>query len=112
MRLVYLLLADTSVFILVHVQKQQEDVRTFQARLPDMSHRLSLVSSAENECLAANVEENDYTVFTCQDLEFELELVTQCIAKKISFIDNQVHSFPTLATYSVNDDVGDENRSF
>ncbi|KIM63382.1 hypothetical protein SCLCIDRAFT_24265 [Scleroderma citrinum Foug A] len=72
------------------LEKQQEDVRTFQARLPDMSHRLSLVSSAENECLAANVEENDYTVFTCQDLEFELELVTQCIAKKISFIDNQI----------------------
>ena len=40
--------------------------------------------------MAANVEENDYTVFTWQDLEFELELLVQNIAKKISFIDNQV----------------------
>jgi len=111
LRLVYLLRADTSVFIVVHVQKQQEDVRTIQARLPDMSHCLSLVSSAENECLAANVEENDYTVFTCQDLEFELELVTQSIAKKISFIDNQVLSFLTVAAYSVNNNPGDKNRS-
>lgn len=29
-------------------------------------------------------------MFTWQDLDFELELVTQAIAKKISFIDNQV----------------------
>jgi hypothetical protein len=48
------------------------------------------VASAEKECTAANVEENDYTVFTCQDLQFELELVVQSIAKKIAFIDNQV----------------------
>jgi len=48
------------------------------------------VASAEADCNAANVEENDYTVFTCQDLEFELELVMQSIIKKIAFIDNQV----------------------
>jgi hypothetical protein len=47
------------------------------------------VAAAEAECSAANVEENDYTIFTCQDLEFELELVKQSIAKKIAFIDNQ-----------------------
>lgn len=40
--------------------------------------------------MAANVEENDYTVFTGQDLAFELELVVQAVGKKIAFIDNQV----------------------
>jgi len=39
------------------------------------------------------VEENDYTVFTCQDLEFELELVVHAVGKKIVFIDNQVWAF-------------------
>lgn len=48
------------------------------------------MATSEGECNAANVEENDYTVFTCQDLQFELELVVQSIAKKIAFIDNQV----------------------
>ncbi len=48
------------------------------------------VAMAEEDCQAANVEENDYTVFTFQDLEFEHELVTQSVLKKIAFIDNQV----------------------
>lgn len=48
------------------------------------------MSGVEEECLAANVEENDYTVFTAQDLAFELELVVQAVGKKIAFIDNQV----------------------
>ena len=61
-------------------------------RLPVLSDSLANVASAEAECNSANVEENDYTVFTCQDLEFELELVVQSVAKKIAFIDNQVCS--------------------
>lgn len=51
---------------------------------------LSAIRRAEEECEAANIDENDHTVFTAQDLEFELELVQQSIAKKLSFIDNQV----------------------
>jgi hypothetical protein len=59
-------------------------------RIASLSEALSTVAQAEAECTAANVEENDYTIFTCQDLEFELELVMQSITKKITFIDNQV----------------------
>lgn len=58
--------------------------------MPVLSDTLADVMTAEKACVAANVEENDYTVFTCQDLQFELELVEQSIAKKIAFIDNQV----------------------
>ena len=65
-------------------------VKEIQTRLPTLSEALAQVERAEQNCTAANIEENDYTVFTCQDLEFELGLVTQSIAKKISFIDNQV----------------------
>jgi hypothetical protein len=53
---------------------------------------LASVVRAEEDCMAANVEENDYTVFTSQDLSFELELVVQSITKKIAFIDNQIVS--------------------
>lgn len=48
------------------------------------------MAQAEEECNAANVEENDYTIFTVADLEFELELVVQSVSKKLTFIDNQV----------------------
>lgn len=61
-----------------------------QTRIPALSETLLDVVKAETECNAANVEENDYTVFSCQDLAFELELVTHSIAKKLTFIDNQV----------------------
>jgi len=60
--------------------------------MPALSETLADVVNAEKECAAANVEENDYTVFTCQDLQFELELAVQSIAKKIAFIDNQVRA--------------------
>ncbi|KAF9468633.1 calponin homology domain-containing protein, partial [Collybia nuda] len=74
------------------LEAQQEKVHHIQTRLPAFSNTLAEVAVAEAECNAANVEENDYTVFTCQDLEFELELVTQSVAKKIAFIDNQIVS--------------------
>lgn len=55
-----------------------------------LEEKLAELASAEADCQAANVDENDYTVFTYQDLQFEHELVTQGISKKIAFIDNQV----------------------
>ncbi|KAK0188120.1 actinin-like protein [Armillaria mellea] len=74
------------------LEEQQHEVQRIQTRIPALSETLADVASAEAECAAANVEENDYTVFTCQDLEFELELLVQSIAKKIAFIDNQIVS--------------------
>ncbi|RDB17949.1 Alpha-actinin-like protein 1 [Hypsizygus marmoreus] len=74
------------------LELQQQQVQEIQTRIPGLSEVLATVAGAEAECAAANVEENDYTVFTCQDLEFELELVNQSIAKKIAFIDNQIVS--------------------
>ncbi|KAG1745881.1 uncharacterized protein EDB91DRAFT_1119273 [Suillus paluster] len=74
------------------LETQQDQVREIQTGLPTLSEALTRVAKAEQDCAVANVEENDYTVFTCQDLEFELGLVTQSIAKKISFIDNQIVS--------------------
>jgi len=74
------------------LEEQQRQIESIQTRIPALSGALETVEAAEAECIAAKVEENDYTVFTCQDLEFELQLVVQSIAKKISFIDNQIVS--------------------
>ena len=65
-------------------------MRLLQTRLPALEEALAAVASAEEECRAANIDENDYTVFTLQDLEFEHELKVQGVSKKIAFIDNQV----------------------
>lgn len=71
------------------LEEQQHQIEEIQKRISGFAKALETVEAAEAECVAAKVEENDYTVFSCQDLEFELELVVQSIAKKISFIDNQ-----------------------
>jgi len=75
------------------LEEQQRQIESIQTRIPALSEALEDVEAAEAECVAAKVEENDYSVFTCQDLEFELELVVQSIAKKISFIDNQAYIY-------------------
>jgi Ca2+-binding EF-hand superfamily protein len=74
------------------LEGQQQQVQQIQTRIPALSEALSTATQAEAECIAANVEENDYTIFTCQDLEFELELVMHSITKKITFIENQIVS--------------------
>ncbi|KAI1794952.1 actinin-like protein [Ganoderma leucocontextum] len=74
------------------LEEQIEQVRLLQARIPPFSETLEAVIAAEDECRAANVDENDYTAFTVEDLRFELELVTGTIAKKLAFIDNQIVS--------------------
>lgn len=65
-------------------------VQSLQQKLPAFEDSLKDVASAEEKCNAANVDENDYTVLTLQDLEFELGLVKQNITKKIKFLENQV----------------------
>jgi len=74
------------------LEEQKSQAEDLQSRIHDFPDMLSAVRRAEEECEAANIDENDHTVFTAQDLEFELELVQQSIAKKLSFIDNQVVS--------------------
>jgi hypothetical protein len=72
------------------LQDQQEHIRALETRIPELTDSLKGVAEAEAACNNANIDENDYTVFTCEDLRFEFELVIQNISKKISFLDNQV----------------------
>lgn len=50
------------------------------------------IDAANQRCLEAKVDENDYTVFTYDDLEFELETTEDGLKKKLAFIDNQIVS--------------------
>lgn len=74
------------------LEAQQQNIQIIQQRLRPLKDGLAQVVREEEECRAANVEENDYTIFTSQDLAFELELVVQAVAKKSAFIDNQIVS--------------------
>lgn len=77
-------------------QSQQEQIQQIQQRLVPFHDDLKCLIAVESDCKAANIEENDYTVFTVQDLEFELQLVRQVVAKKIAFLENQVCHLVTI----------------
>jgi hypothetical protein len=53
-------------------------------------HLNNKILEADQNCQEAKVEENDYTVLTFDDLEYELGLAEGNIRKKIAFVDNQV----------------------
>jgi hypothetical protein len=45
----------------------------------------------------ANIEENDHTVHSYDDLEYEYGLAKESVTKKLGFLENQVfalHYFP------------------
>jgi hypothetical protein len=56
------------------------------------------IASVNAACIEANVEENDYTVLTFDDLDYELGLAEAELRKKIAFVDNQVNTECVVAT--------------
>lgn len=74
------------------LENQRSKVKSLQESLDPIGKSLQEILDVERECDEAKVEENDYTIFTCDDLKFELELLTTSVAKKIAFIENQVSS--------------------
>jgi len=83
---------------------QQTRVAVMSEDLGRLGSDLDEIAKAEQACNDANVDENDYTVFTLQDLQFEFDLVKQAVAKKNLFIENQVCRF--LAILPLTDHVG------
>ncbi|PWN52989.1 hypothetical protein IE53DRAFT_384549 [Violaceomyces palustris] len=74
------------------LENQRDQVKKLQEELGPVGELLKGVEVLEKLCDEANVEENDHTVFTLDDLIFELELVTTSVSKKLAFIENQIVS--------------------
>ncbi|KIM25787.1 hypothetical protein M408DRAFT_330981 [Serendipita vermifera MAFF 305830] len=74
------------------LEVQKAKVQAMSDDLTPIAASLDALIAIEQECIDANTEENDYTIFSRQDLEFELELVQQAVAKKMLFIENQIVS--------------------
>ncbi|CAG8495259.1 3574_t:CDS:10 [Acaulospora colombiana] len=67
-------------------------VKDLSSKLKPLETSLGHIEDLDVQCNEANIEENDYTVFSVDDLRFELGLVQQSIAKKTAFIENQIVS--------------------
>ncbi len=55
-----------------------------------MNAYLENLAFLDKQCEEANIEENDFTTYTYDDLSYELGLVKSSVSKKLSFLENQM----------------------
>jgi len=51
---------------------------------------LTLIEQLDQQCQEANIEENDFTTYTYDELSYELTLVKSSVTKKLAFLENQM----------------------
>lgn len=72
------------------VEDQQEHAKALSENLPPLDEYLEIIKSIDERCSEANIEENDFTTYTYDELEYELGLVRSSVSKKLAFLDNQL----------------------
>ena len=65
-------------------------MRRLQASLPPLSTYLSTLLTLSEKCDEANIEENDFTTYTYDELAYELDLVKSSVLSKVGFLENQL----------------------
>lgn len=83
------------------LEHQLERVRALSYEITPLHKNLESIEALDRACQEANTEENDYTVYTLEDLTFELGLVEKAIRKKDAFIQNQVRTVERYIVYPV-----------
>jgi Ca2+-binding EF-hand superfamily protein len=71
-----------------------------QSELESLADQLPLIQSAELQQLAANIEDNEYSDHTYDDLAFEYDQLKKNFAKKVSFIETQIQAEAASRTIS------------
>lgn len=72
------------------VGDQLEHVKKLNDNLPPLDAFLDSITELDKQCAEANIEENDFTTFTLDELSYELSLVKSSISKKLAFLENQM----------------------
>lgn len=69
-------------------------VRSLHSNIVPLEIELERIKRLGIDCEEANIEENDHTVHSYDDLEYEYGLAKESVAKKLSFLENQVSRVP------------------
>ncbi|KAG2416076.1 hypothetical protein HFD88_007268 [Aspergillus terreus] len=72
------------------VEDQLAHVKRLNDNLPPLDAFLDTIAAIDEQCVEANIEENDYTTYTLDELSYELSLVKSSISKKLAFLENQL----------------------
>ncbi|RMZ91249.1 hypothetical protein DV736_g1547, partial [Chaetothyriales sp. CBS 134916] len=71
------------------VQDQLEHAQRLSANLNPLEQYLDGIAALDEDCQSANIDENDFTTYTYDELVYELGLVKQSVQKKLTFLENQ-----------------------
>jgi Ca2+-binding EF-hand superfamily protein len=72
------------------VEDQLLHVRKLSDNLPPLDAYLKTIEVVDAKCQEANIEENDFTTYTYDELSYELGLVKSSVSKKLAFLENQI----------------------
>ncbi|RDI79825.1 hypothetical protein Vi05172_g10163 [Venturia inaequalis] len=72
------------------LEDQLSHTRQLNDNLPPLNEYLQIIAKVDEDCMEANIEENDFTTYTYDELEYELGLVKSSVSKKLSFLENQL----------------------
>lgn len=72
------------------VEDQLRDSRRLNDNLQPLEEYLRVIAEIDKQCQEANIEENDYTTYTYDELEYELGLAKSSVSKKLAFLENQM----------------------
>lgn len=72
------------------VEDQLEHTSRISQSLPPLDQYLDLIAKLDQACEEANIEENDFTTYTYDELMYELGLVRSSVQKKLAFLENQM----------------------
>ncbi|KAJ3276250.1 hypothetical protein HDV01_005698 [Terramyces sp. JEL0728] len=64
--------------------------KKLQSQITPFGEQLSELTGLDSQLIEANIEDNEYTIYSVEDLSFEYELVAQSLVKKTAFIENQI----------------------
>ncbi|KAL1906405.1 alpha-actinin [Sporothrix stenoceras] len=72
------------------VEDQLHHVRKLSENIPPLEKYLATIEAVDAQCEEANIEENDFTTYTYDELTYELGLVKTSVSKKLAFLENQM----------------------
>lgn len=70
---------------LVTLNNLLETLAPFKTKLTD-------IQGLWEECVDANIEDNEYSIYNVEDLQFELDLMIKNVKKTIGFVENHISS--------------------
>lgn len=72
------------------VEDQLDHARRLSYNLQPLEQYLEGIAILDKKCQEANIDENDFTTYTYDELCYELGLVRQSCQKKLAFLENQM----------------------